>query len=86
LVMTISVVTSVKTVGSKKLPPNLYVDGGGALAAGHHLGALVDGVGDVRLDFSCRLHVNQRPDHRVGPTLGCTFLLTIFYVLLQKHL
>ena len=51
MVMTISVVTSVKTVDSKKLPPNLYVDGGGALAAGHHLGALVDGVGDVRLDF-----------------------------------
>ena len=27
LVMTMSVVTSVSTVGSKKLPPNLYVDG-----------------------------------------------------------
>jgi hypothetical protein len=37
-------VTSVKTVGSKKLPPR------GQLAAGDHLSALLDGVGDVRLD------------------------------------
>jgi len=62
--MTMSVVTSVSTVGSKKLPPNLYVDAGGALAAGDDLGALLDGVGGVRLDFLDRLHVDQRADHR----------------------
>ena len=35
-----------------------------ALAAGDDLGALLDGVGDVRLDLLDRLHVNQRADHR----------------------
>jgi hypothetical protein len=34
-----------------------------ALAAGDDLGALLNGVGDVRLDLLDRLHVNQRPDH-----------------------
>jgi hypothetical protein len=29
----------------------------GALAAGDHLGALLDGIGDVRLDLLDRLHV-----------------------------
>jgi len=62
--MTMSAVTSASTVGSKKLPPNLYVEGGGALAAGDHLGALPHGVGDVRLDLLDRLHVDERPDHR----------------------
>src|SRR5438552_6851480 len=37
---------------------------GGALAAGDHLGALLQRVGDVRLDLLDRLHVDQRPDHR----------------------
>jgi hypothetical protein len=36
----------------------------GALAAGHHLGALLDGVGDVGLDLLDRLHVDQWADHR----------------------
>jgi hypothetical protein len=45
LVMTMSVVTSVSTVGWKKLPPL----SGGALAAGDHLCAFLDGIGDVRL-------------------------------------
>ena len=61
--MTMSVVTSVRTVGSKKLPPRLCCRSGGALAAGDHLGVLLDGVGDVRLDFLDRLHVDQWPDH-----------------------
>jgi hypothetical protein len=54
-----SVVTSVNTVGSKKLPPLR-----GALAAEDDLGALLDRVGDVRLDLLDRLHVDQRADHR----------------------
>ena len=58
--MTMSVVTSVSTVGSKKVLP------WSALAAGDDLGALLDGVGDVRLDLLDRLHVDQRPDHRTG--------------------
>ena len=37
---------------------------GGALAAEDHLGAFLDGVGDVRLDRLDRLHVDQRADHR----------------------
>jgi hypothetical protein len=37
---------------------------GGALAAGDHLGALLQGVGNVRLDLLDRLHVDQRPDDR----------------------
>jgi hypothetical protein len=49
--MTMSVVTSVSTVGSKKLPPCA------ALAAGDHLGALLDRVGDVRLDLLDSLDV-----------------------------
>jgi hypothetical protein len=61
--MTMSVVTSVSTVGSKKLPPNLYVEGGGALAAGDDFGDLFDRVGDVRLDLLDRLHVDQRADN-----------------------
>src|SRR5258708_32767084 len=61
--MTMSVVTSVSTVGSKKLPPTSMLMGGGALAAGDHLGALLDGVGDVRLDLLDRLHVDQGADH-----------------------
>jgi hypothetical protein len=28
------------------------------------MGALLDGVGDVRLDLLDRLHVDQWPDHR----------------------
>jgi hypothetical protein len=36
----------------------------GPLAAGDDLGALLDGVGDVRLDLLHRLHVDQRADHR----------------------
>jgi hypothetical protein len=59
-----SVVTSVSTVGSKKLPPGLYCRSGGALAAGDNLGAFLDRIGDVRLDLLDRLHVDQRPDHR----------------------
>jgi hypothetical protein len=55
-VMTMSVVTSVKTVGSKK--------GRRAPAAGHHLGAPPDRVRDMRLDLLDRLHVDQRSDHR----------------------
>src|SRR5438270_7670192 len=39
---------------------------GGPLAAGDHLGALLQGVGDVRLDLLDRLHVDQWPDHRAG--------------------
>jgi|HubBroStandDraft_6_1064221.scaffolds.fasta_scaffold06721_7 hypothetical protein len=58
--MTMSVVTSVSTVGSKKLPPCA------ALAAGDDLGTLLYGVGDVRLDLLDRLHVDQWPDHRAG--------------------
>jgi hypothetical protein len=50
--MTMSVVTSVKTVGSKKLPP-----WAARLPPGDHLGALLDGVGDVRFDLLDRLHV-----------------------------
>jgi hypothetical protein len=38
--------------------------GGAALAAGDDLGALLDGVGDVRLGLLDRLHVDQRADHR----------------------
>jgi hypothetical protein len=38
--------------------------GGGALDAGDDLGALLDGIGDVRLDLLDRLHVDQWPDHR----------------------
>src|SRR6516162_10368735 len=34
------------------------------LAAGYHLGTLLDRVGDVRLDLLDRLHVDTRPDHR----------------------
>jgi hypothetical protein len=56
--MTMSVVTSVGTVGSKKPPPR-----GGVLAAGDHLGALLDGVGNMRLDLLDSLHVDQRADH-----------------------
>src|SRR6266446_6363377 len=37
---------------------------GGALAAGDDFGALLEGVGDVRLDLLDRLHVDQGPDHR----------------------
>jgi hypothetical protein len=59
-----SVVTSVNPVGSKKLPPNLYVNGGAARAAGDDFGALLDGVGDMRLDLLDCLHIDQRPDHR----------------------
>jgi hypothetical protein len=33
---------------------------GGALAAGDHLGAFLDGIGDVRLDLLDRLHVDHR--------------------------
>jgi hypothetical protein len=62
--MTMSVVTSVSTVGSKKLPPNLYADGGGALAAGDDFGALLDDNYDVRLDPLDRLHADQRTDYR----------------------
>src|SRR4029077_10707415 len=40
----------------------------GALAAGHHLGALLDRVGDVRLDLLDRLHVDQRPDDGTRPS------------------
>jgi len=36
---------------------------GGALAAGDDLGALLDGIGDVRLDLLDGLHVDQRADH-----------------------
>ena len=36
---------------------------GGAPAAGDHLGALLDSIGDVRLDLLDRLHVDQGPDH-----------------------
>src|SRR6202011_487889 len=36
----------------------------GALAAGDDLGALLDRVGDVRLDLLDRLHVDQGADHR----------------------
>jgi ParB family chromosome partitioning protein len=57
--MTMSVVTSVSTVGSKKLPPCAA-----RFAAQDDLGALLDGVGNVRLDLLDRLHVDQRPDHR----------------------
>jgi hypothetical protein len=35
----------------------------GALAAGNDLDALLDGIGDVRLDLLDRLHVDQRADH-----------------------
>jgi len=35
-------------------------------AAGDHLGALLDGIGDVRLDLLDRLHVAEGPDHRAG--------------------
>jgi hypothetical protein len=41
-----SVVTSVKTVGSKKLPPPR-----GKLATEDHLGAFLDGSADVRLNL-----------------------------------
>jgi hypothetical protein len=34
------------------------------LAAGDHLGAFLDGVGDVRLDFFDRRHVDEPTDHR----------------------
>src|SRR5258706_85649 len=54
--MTISVVTSVKTEKAAALR--------GALVADDDFGALLYGVGDVRLDFLDRLHVDQRPDHR----------------------
>ena len=47
-----SVVTSVSTVGSKKLPPNLYVDGGRRVAASDHLGALPDRLGMCASTFS----------------------------------
>jgi hypothetical protein len=56
--MTISVVISVNTVGSKKVPPLR-----GPLAAGADFGTLLQGVGDVCLDLRDRLHVDQRPDH-----------------------
>jgi hypothetical protein len=46
---------------------------GGALAAGDDPGALLDGVGDVRLDLLDRLHVDQRPDHR-SSNLSATFI------------
>jgi hypothetical protein len=36
----------------------------GPLATGHHLGALLDGIGDVCLDLLDRLRVDQRADHR----------------------
>jgi hypothetical protein len=54
-----SVVTSVSTVRLEEAAAL-----GGALAAGDHLGALFQRVGDVRLDLLDRLHVDQRPDHR----------------------
>ena len=59
-----SVVTSVSTVVSKKLPPRLYRRSGGTLAAGDDLGALLDGVDDVRLGLLDRLYVDEWPDHR----------------------
>ena len=57
--MTMSVVTSVKTVGSKKLPP-----WAARLPPVTTLAALLQGVGDMRLDLLARLHVDQRADHR----------------------
>jgi hypothetical protein len=57
--MTMSVVTSVSTVRLEEAAAL-----GGPLAAGDHLGALPDGVGDVRLDLFDRFHVDQWPDDR----------------------
>src|SRR2546430_4327573 len=37
---------------------------GRTLAAGDNFGALLDGVGDVRLDLFYSLHVDQRADYR----------------------
>jgi len=37
---------------------------GGAIAAGDDFGALLQRVGNVRLDLLDRLHVDQWPDHR----------------------
>jgi hypothetical protein len=36
----------------------------GPLAAGHDLGALLDAIGDMRLDLFDRLHVDQWPNDR----------------------
>ena len=55
--MTMSVVTSVNTVGSKKAAAL-----GGPLIASDDLGALLDRIGDVRFDLLDRLHVDQWPD------------------------
>jgi hypothetical protein len=57
--MTMSVVTSVSTVGSKKLPPSAA-----RLPPVTTLAPFFfHGVGDVRLDLLDRLHVDQGADH-----------------------
>jgi hypothetical protein len=67
--MTMSVVTSVSAVGSKKLPR------WAALAAGHDLGALLDRVGDARLDLLDRLHIDQGPITVPGSNPSATFIV-----------
>jgi hypothetical protein len=52
--MTMSVVTSISTVGSKKLPPHLHVDRRRACRR-YRPGALLGGIGDGRLDLLGRL-------------------------------
>src|SRR5258707_5996415 len=56
-----TVVTSVNTVGSKKVPPSAD-----RLPPITTLAALPDGIGDMRLDLLDRLHVDQGADHRTG--------------------
>ena len=67
--MTMSVVTSVSTVGSKKGAAERR-----PLAAGHHLGTLLDRVDGVGLHLLHRLHVNQRPITAPTSNPSATFI------------
>ena len=58
---------------------------GGALAAGDHLGALLDGVGDVRLDLLDRLHVDQGPITAPGSNPAATFIATVIRLARTSH-
>jgi hypothetical protein len=72
--MTMSGVTSVNTAGSKKLPSNLYVDGGRRASRRSRPGALLDGVGDVRLDLSTAFMSISGPITAPGSNPSATFI------------
>jgi hypothetical protein len=67
--MTMSVVTSVNTVGSKKLPPRAA-----RLPPGTTLAPFSDRIGDMRLDLLDRLHVDQGPITAPGSNASATFI------------